>query len=149
MNLNKIRSEIQKKIIAENLARQSNGDTKTINNGLVVVPEGLLWKAIQQLHNEILPKLKTRGEGNKEYLQFTEVRDALIWSAYIQQCYENLMMRYAKQKQLLDFFEGRAVEAEKQLLKYFTAAEILSADTMADFRRGIVAQAIAIIEPKI
>lgn len=149
MNLNKIRSEVHKQVIAENLARQSNGDASTLHNGLVVVPEGLAWRSIQRLHNEVLPKIKLhRGEQDVEYLFYIGVRNALIWSTYIQQCYENLLMRYSKQAQYLEFFQGKAGELERELLKHYTAAEILSADAMQVYRAGIVAQALTLLETK-
>ena len=149
MNKNKILNDLHKQVIAANLTAQSNGDTKTLINGLAVVPEGMTWRVVQRLHNEVLPKIKMhRGESDVEYTFYTDVQDSLIWSMYISQCYENLLMKNSKQKQLLDFFQGKAAELEKELLKHYTAAEILSQDAMEAYRKAIVTQAISLMETK-
>jgi hypothetical protein len=145
-NLQSIRETIRQQM-AESLVQQSNGDGKPLHNNLHVVPESTMWRLITWLHEIILPKVEThRGVESDEYKNYTGVRDAVIWSLYIVQQYEKVLMKRGKDRQLLRYYIEQNAKLESELLKYTTIEQLISNDAAQAYRQSIVSKAIDIME---
>lgn len=147
--LQAIRDTIRGNIKAEKLAKQSAGNTEPLHNAIAIVPESTMWALVQWLHEVILPKVALhRGEESEEYKNYTGVRDAVIWSLYIANRYENLLLQAQRDRQLLGYYIDKNSFLENQLQKYTTVEQLISDETAKDLRASIVSHAIEILNQK-
>lgn len=146
-SLEKIRDNVRASIMRENLAKQSNGDEKPLFNALAIVPEFDMWNRVQWLHEVILPQIeKNKGADSIEYRNFTAVRDAVIWAMYIMSAYEKQALQIGNDKMLLEIWRSKAQEYEQQLLQYKTAEQIISGETIKDYREAVLQRALSMLE---
>ncbi len=135
--------------MAENLGKQSNGESRPLYNGMDIVPVSEMWNLVIWMHEERLPKIaKAVGAESAEYKNYVCIRDALIWSLYIGSAYEQLLNRYGKQKQMLDYFKQQNASLEKDLLRYATADGLVSSESIDLYRQSIVSKALELLEQK-
>jgi hypothetical protein len=146
-SLQQIRESIRSKVMLDNLAKQSNGDEKPLFNAMAIVPENDMWLKIQWLHEFILPKVELQhGSDSKQYKNFVGVRDAVIWAMYILSAYERQALQIGNDKMLLEMYREKANSLERELLKYRTAEQMLSDDSMKDYREVVLKRAISMLE---
>lgn len=141
--LEKIREEIQNKMIADNVNQQSNGNDKPLHNGLAVVPESEIILSMQWLQNSFLPEVeKVRGVDNAQYKKFVRVLDAIAWSMYIMRKYERKIYDLHNANFLMTAYRERLAVLEQRLLKYETAEDLMNAEQLKDYQDAIVKQAL-------
>lgn len=148
-SLQSIRDTIRGNIMAENVAKQANGDDKKLHNALAMVPESEMWRLVTWLHEILLPKVALhRGADSDEYKNYVAIRDAVIWAMYISQQYEKVLVQRGQDRQLLGYYVKQNAYFESELLKYTTAENIFSADAAAVFADTLVSKAIDILNLK-
>jgi len=148
-SLQQIRENVRAAIMRDNLVKQSNGDEKPLFNAMAIVPENDMWNKVQWLHEIILPQIeKTRGAESKEYKNFLAVRDAVIWAMYILGAYERQALQIGNDRMLIEIWRSKAITFEQELLKYRTAEQLLSDDTMKDYRAAVLQRAISLLDEK-
>jgi hypothetical protein len=145
-SLQKIRDAIRGNIMAENLAKQSNGNEGKLHNALQTVPESTMWRVVTWLHEIFLPKVaQLRGIDNDEYRNFVAARDAVIWSLHIAQQYEKILFQLEKDRQLLGYYVEQNAYLKREISKYQTAEELFTADAVKVYRDSIVSRAIELL----
>lgn len=148
-SLQKIQDTIRGNIMAENMAKQSNGNKQPLHNAMAMVPESTMWRLITWLHEELLPKvLIHRGEGSIEYKNHVAIRDAVIWALYIGQQYEQLLAKVQRDRQLLGYYVEQNGKLEQELHRYIAIEQLITNDSVEMYRQSIVSKAIDILNQK-
>jgi hypothetical protein len=147
-SMQQIREMIRQKM-ADNLVKQMEGKPTNLHNALEMVNQNTMWRLVQWLHEIILPKIEQkRGKETQEYINHEEMHDCLIWAMYILQQYEEVLMRYGKQRQLLKFYQQENARMENELLKYAAAEQMAGAEAGATYMKAIVRRAVNLMETK-
>lgn len=147
-SLEEIREGIRQKMVG-NLTAQSDGSSKKLYNALEMVNQNTMWRLVQWLHHEILPKIEQqKGADSAEFKNFTEIEHALVWSMYILQRYEAVLLSRGKDRQQLKFYQAENARLEQELMKYATVEQLAGNEAIDMYRTGLVKQALDLITSK-
>lgn len=128
------KNRLEMKVIARNLAEQSNGSTEKLTDAMKNVPVSKFLEQIQYLENVLLPKIEqNRGRESADYTFYAGLVDTLMWSITILDRYERLALRHEKLKVFGEYLQERVQEAERELSLYEAANDLLLSSTMRPY----------------
>lgn len=138
--------KIRQAVMADNLARQSNGEPDPLENAMRAVPETAMWELLQWLHEVLLPGIeKSKGTDNQNYKNFAKARDCVIWSMYILQKYERNLMQLQNERMLTEMYREKAELYQSELLKYESVEQLNTHETIQAYRDAVVNRAKKIL----
>lgn len=141
-SLQKVRNQVREKVVAQNLAEQSNGSQKKLIDGIAIIPERKLLDDAQYLLNDLLPRiLNSKGEASQEYKFFRGLVDSLTYCLKMRSMYETLLARFQREQFMGVIYREKAELYEAELLKYKTVEDLIQAEVMNDYRNAILQQA--------
>lgn len=120
-----------------------------VAQGFKDVPARAVADQAQYLQNILLPRIKAKsGETSADYQFFTAVWKSLLYLLIVLDGHETLNRRYTHVRLLLEFWERRANDAERELDKYNAAGSIVSSEFFDAYLKAAANRAADLLNQK-
>lgn len=138
-NTSDLLQQLRQKVMAENLAKESAGETRKLVDALELVPQKKMLNDAQYLLNDLLPRIvQKHGDKSEEYKFFRGLVDTIMWSLFIMGRYENMLQKLQHIQLLAEIYKSRMELAERELLNYTTVEDLTLADTLKDIQASVL-----------